>query len=497
VGRRPLTLVPLAAVAAAVAAVTLSAGAASARSLDVRAFGAAGDGRHDDAPAIDRAIAAASQRAAIGRGDPRQAGRVTVVLPAGSYRADHSIHLHSHVTIRLARGATLIGSRDGTGYDRPEPNPATPRFVDGGHGHFHDAVIWGERLRDVAIIGDGTIDGGGRLLTGEPIAGHADKLIAIARCDGLTVSGVTLRRGGHFALLTNGCDHIRSDRLTIETAGDRDGWNVVSGRHVRITRLVSHAFDDALAFKSDWALGATLPSGDVSVRGAWLSSGCCNALMFGSETCGPFAHYRFSDIAIAGAGKSGLGIVSMDGARISDVRYDHVRMTGVAGALMEKIGTRRRCGGRRPSIGSISGVRYEDVRATSTGAYAATLWGRARARIADVTFEHVRLTAGGQAPGAAAVAAAGTFGGPLPREDGTLYNPDSIGPRPASVLYLHDVAGVRLRDVALRSAVASDPRPSALADTDDAEGTGARALARLALVPAPALSLRDVTIRSR
>ncbi|MCW2951447.1 MAG: carbohydrate binding family 6 [Conexibacter sp.] len=495
-GPRPLTLVLLAAAAAALTAGPVAADAASARAFDVRAFGAAGDGRHDDAAAIDRAIAAA----ASSPGARDRAGRATVVLPAGAYRADRSIHLRSHVTIRLARGATLIGSRDGTGYDLPEPNPATPRWIDTGHGHFHDAVIWGERLRDVAIVGEGTIDGGGRLLTGEPIAGHADKLIAIARCDGLTVSGVTLRRGGHFALLTNGCDHIRSDRLTIETAGDRDGWNVVNGRHVRITRLVSHAFDDALAFKSDWALGATLPSGDVSVRAAWLSSGCCNALMFGSETCGPFAHYRFSDITVTGAGKSGLGLVSMDGARISDVRYDHVRMTGVAGALMEKLGTRRHCGGRPPPVGSISGVRYDDVRATSTGAYAATLWGRAGDPIADVTFEHVRLTARGDAAGAATVAAAGAFGGALPREDGALYNPDSIGPRPASVLYLHDVAGVRLRDVALRSAVATDPRPAALADdaaAGAADGMAAAALARLALVPARALSLRDVTVRSR
>jgi hypothetical protein len=34
-----------------------------------------------------------------------------------------------------------------------------------------------------------------------------------------------------------------------------------------------------------------------------------------------FTHYRFSHIAITGAGKSALGMVSMDGARISEVDY--------------------------------------------------------------------------------------------------------------------------------------------------------------------------------
>ena len=286
-----------------------------------------------------------------------------VLLPAGTYLAAGSIHMLSNVTLRLAAHSTLLGAR--SGYDDPEPNPYEA-YSDPGHAHFHDALIWGENVHNIAFLGAGTIDGGeGNLLTAAPIPGRADKLISLARCSDLTISGLTLRRGGHFALLTNDCNHITSDNLTIDSAearDGRDGWDVINARDVTIKNITIHSWDDALAFKSDWALGVTLPNGNVTVTGARLSSVCCNALMFGSETCGNFTGYRFSNIAITGAGKSGLGMVSMDGARISDVSYTDVAMSDVAGAIMEKIGTRRRCGDH-PGVGSISDIRYRNVTA--------------------------------------------------------------------------------------------------------------------------------------
>jgi len=328
------------------------------RVFDVRGYGALGNGRHNDTPAINRAIAAANR-----------AGGGVVELARGHYLAGGSIHMRSDVTLRLDAGSVLVAAE--SGYDAPEPNPYA-RYQDAGHNHFHDAMIWGEDLHDIAFVGSGTIDGDGHLFTGNLIPGHADKIISLVRCRGLTISGITLERGGHFAILINDCHDVRSDHLTILTASDRDGWNVINSTGVRITDLIDHAYDDALAFKSDWALGATLPSGNVVVTGARLSSVCCNALMFGSETCGSFTHYRFTDIDITGAGKSGFGMVSMDGGHISDVEYSDVAMSGVAGPIMEKVGTRRSCGGH-PEIGAISDIRYQNVTGTSVGTYSPTL----------------------------------------------------------------------------------------------------------------------------
>ena len=452
--RRParLLLLLIAAAAAGFGAVGATAKVpapprAASAVFDVRAYGAVGDGRRNDAPAINRAIAAANR-----------AGGGVVLVPAGTYLAAGSIHMLSHVTLDLAARATLLGAR--SGYDDPEPN-RYEAYSDPGHAHFHDALIWGENLHDIAFVGRGTIDGGkDNLVTAQPIPGRADKLISLVRCTDLTISGITLRRGGHFALLTNDCDHITSADLTIDSAeasDGRDGWDVINARDVAIKNITIHSWDDALAFKSDWALGETLPNGNVTVAGARLSSVCCNALMFGSETCGNFSGYRFSHITITGAGKSGLGMVSMDGAQISDVSYSDVAMSDVAGAIMEKIGTRRRCGGH-PGIGDISGVRYSNVTAVSPDTYTATLWGLPGHWISDVSFTNVHLfLAGGHGPV--------PWG--LPSQESEVFDPESIGIRPSYGLYMHDVSDITIADSSLTLA-APDARPPLMV----AEGAG-------------------------
>lgn len=411
--------------------------------FNVKNYGAAGNGTHNDTPAINKAVAAA--HAASGGG--------IVEVPKGTYLSANSIHLLSNVTMQLDAGSTILGSGAKT-YDAPEPNP-NDKYQDFGHSHFHDAMLWGDHLTNVGFTGSGTIDGGGHLIPGTPVTGQADKIISLTRCDGLTLSGITLRRGGHFAALVNGCTNVVSDHLTIATTGNRDGWNVISTTHVTITAIKIASNDDALVFKSDWALGQTLPSGHVSVDGAVLSAQCCNALMFGSETCGPFTDYTFDHIAITGAGKSGLGMVSMDGADISDVHYSDVTMSGVSSPIMEKIGNRLRCGGS-PSPGHISNVTYTNV--TGTGAaspqYSPTLWGLDSAhRVTGVTFDGVNLTLPG---------GSGAVGTGVP-SNSSDYNPAGIGPRPAYGWYLHNVDGVQFTASSVRLA-ADDARPAVIAN---------------------------------
>ncbi|WP_412539383.1 glycosyl hydrolase family 28 protein [Longispora sp. K20-0274] len=436
----------LVAVAALLAAATpATAAAPTATVLNVKSYGAKGDGSANDTAAINRAIVAANQ--APGGG--------TVQFPAGTYRSANTIHMLSDVTLRLDAGSTIKGSGADT-YDRPEPNP-NDQYQDYGHSHFHNAMIHGDRLTNIGFVGAGTIDGGGNLITGNPKAGEADKILSLTRCDGLNLSGITLRRGGHFAALINGCDHVTSDRLTIDTAGDRDGWNIISTRNVVITNIHAAANDDALVFKSDYALGQKLPNGNVTVDTARLSAGCCNALMFGSETCGDFTHYRFSHVTITGAGKSGLGLVSMDGARISDVRYDDVMMSNTASPIMLKIGTRKRCGDG-PGIGSISDVHFGNVRGTSAGAYSPTIWGQPGHPVSDVSFDHVDLTVPGGHDAMDPTK--------VPTDTGD-YNPKSLGTRPAYGWYLHEVSGVSFTDSSVRFA-ADDGRPAVIANA----GTG-------------------------
>ena len=116
--------------------------------FNVRSFGAAADGKALDTPAVNQAIAAAAA-----------AGGGTVQFPAGTYVC-HSIRLKSFVTLYLEAGAVILAAAAG-GYDAAEPNGAFERYQDFGHNHWHNSLIWGEDLRDVAIVGPGLICGRG------------------------------------------------------------------------------------------------------------------------------------------------------------------------------------------------------------------------------------------------------------------------------------------------------------------------------------------------
>src|SRR5579875_167638 len=102
--REVLKLSPLA-LAGTVGYVALSADAqtvphatAAEAIFNVRQFGAAGDGKTVDTPAVNAALAAVAAK-----------GGGTVVFPAGDYIC-FTIHLQSNVDLYLSRGARIIAA---------------------------------------------------------------------------------------------------------------------------------------------------------------------------------------------------------------------------------------------------------------------------------------------------------------------------------------------------------------------------------------------------
>ncbi|TML25345.1 MAG: hypothetical protein E6G35_12295 [Actinobacteria bacterium] len=158
--------------------------AGAATVFNVRTYGAKGDGKAIDSPAINKAIAAAASGAGGG----------TVLFPAGTYLS-RSIHLKSNVTLQLSSGATVRAAA--SGMDAPEPN-AFSQWQDFGHSHFHNALMWGDGVHDVTITGAGTIDGAGLIRDNKVPNGVGDKALSLKLCSNIHVNGVTFTRGGHY-----------------------------------------------------------------------------------------------------------------------------------------------------------------------------------------------------------------------------------------------------------------------------------------------------------
>ena len=149
-----------------------------------------------------------------------KAGGGTVYVPAGQYVCG-TIHLRSHVSIWLDNGATLTMSPDPAAFDKPERLDYDPH-ADAATSFFRNGLLVGEQLEDVAIFGQGAIDGN-RTRSGGP------KAISLKRCPG------TFRSVGSQSAMplvtTSACWDVNTSKSTASRSGT--GFPTVSTRTAR------------------------------------------------------------------------------------------------------------------------------------------------------------------------------------------------------------------------------------------------------------------------
>src|ERR1035437_8783168 len=261
--------------------------------FNVITFGAKGDGKTLDTNSINRAIDAASAK-----------GGGTVFIPAGMYLC-FSIHLKSNITIYLDNGATILAAdpKEHKGsYDLPEPNEFD-MYQDFGHSHWKNSLMWGIGIENLAIVGQGKIDGVGlsRLSPGprrprtagetpaslgggnknaiaplgetsdvKEMDGLGNKAIALKLSRNVTLKDLTIYRAGHFAVLATGVDNLTIDNLRVDTS--RDGFDIDACRNVRISNsYVNSPNDDAVVLKSSYALGFNRATENVTITNSQVS----------------------------------------------------------------------------------------------------------------------------------------------------------------------------------------------------------------------------------
>lgn len=393
-----------------------------AQVFNVKSYGATGNGSTVDTAAINNAIKAASL-----------AGGGTVTFPPGNYLSV-SIHLSNNVTLYLSNSAVILGAS--SGYDAAESTPYSG-YQDYGHSHFHDALIWGEKLHNIGIAGPGKIDGDGHLSTATtPSSGQGDKAVSLKLCTGVTITDVTITRGGHFGILANGCSNMVVSGAQILCSSDRDAFDLISSSDVEVSNCNIQGSDDSMCLKSDFALGEILTSSHINIHNCSILSTGNNATQFGSETEGAFYDINFSHIQIGSAGKAGIGITSNDGSIIDGVTYNDVTMVNCATPIFIKLSDQNRLPVSSP-VGRIRNVSLNNIRATKSiqggVEYSSVIHGKIGIPVSSVTLSNVYLTVHGGHPTSDASI--------IPPEEDD-WRPRILGTLPAYGWYLRHVSGI-------------------------------------------------------
>lgn len=407
--------------------------------------------------AIQKAIDAAAE------------GGGTVLFPPGNYLSG-SIFLKSHVTLKLDKGATLLGSTNRADYQRLN-------FL---------GLVLADNQVDIGIRGNGTIDGQGKLLAEgvvlpikggkNPDANEAKRpvIINFRNCRDISVRDVTLRESACWVQLYRDCERIILENITVRTmaAITNDGLDLDGCSHVVVRGCDIDSEDDGICLKSSRKVCE-----DVLVEKCRVRSSC-NALKFGTASFKGFKNITCRDLEIHDTYISAIALECVDGGALENVNISNIRITDTNNAIFIRLGQRN----AQAAAGSLRGVTISDVTAEipnrpreqmnkfppywrhlCTTLITASVTGLPGRPARDITLKNIAITYGGI--------------GATPKPDhhrvdrlGSVpecadHYPESkmFGTLPAWGFYCRHVEGIRFENVTLR-VKGRDYRPALVCD---------------------------------
>ena len=451
-------------------------GAGTSYIFNVKMYGAVGDGKTIDTPAINAAIEAASA-----------AGGGTVLLPSGTYLC-YSIRLKSNIALYLENGTTIVAA-DGNNYDAAEPNP-WEKYQDYGHNHWKNSLIWGIDLHDIAILGGGLIDGSklahssrfGAKETQEDAPGLGNKTIGLKSCHNVILRDFKILNGGHFGILATGVDNMTIDNLIIDT--NRDGMDIDCCKNVRVTNCtVNSPLDDGICPKSSFALGYARATENLTISNCMLAGsyvigsvidgtwkkyppektniGRTGRIKCGTESTGGFKNITVTNCVFDGS--AGIALETADGAQLEDVTFTGITMRDCTNTpIFLRICRRMRAPEGTP-IGSIKRVILSNFTSyNGVSDFACEIMGIPGHMVEDVKISDMYLhhQGGGTAETAKLVP---------PEDEGKYPDPRRFGLLPAHGFFVRHAKNIEFSNIEL-AYDKPDARPAFwLSDVDGAD----------------------------
>ena len=306
--------------------------------LNVRDFGAKGDGSQDDTPFIQAAINCC----------PPQ-GRV--YIPEGTYRIS-ALFLISGLTLDIGKGAVLSAYTDRSKF------PILPGLIDswdekseynlgsweGNPLEMFASLITGVNVHDVVITGEGVLEGNGSYDNwwkgeGREKKGGAfrPRSIFLNHCKNITVQGIKIQNSPAWTLHPYFSDNTRWIDLTVENpkiSPNTDGMDPESVNGLEVVGVHFSLGDDCIAVKSGkMYMGRKYkkPSENIEIRQCHMCFGH-GAVTLGSEISAGVRHLRCHHCLFEHTDR-GLRVKTRRGRGkdcvVEDIVFEDIKMDGV------------------------------------------------------------------------------------------------------------------------------------------------------------------------
>jgi polygalacturonase len=381
--------VKLGMVAAALMQCAVALGA-PAKVCDARKYGARADGTSKDTKAIQAAV-----------DDCARAGGGTVTLSGGTFLTG-PILLKSHITLDIAKGATLLGSPDRADY-------AAVTFA---RNQTVQPLVSAVNSEDVAITGEGTIDGNGQIwwdyVKGARDGGvlgndHPRPMgVVFDHTKHVRMEGVTVQNSGFWQIVPYYADDVvlRNIRILAPKSPNTDAIDPFSSSNVVIDHVFSSVGDDNVAIKSGAinSPGPDAPSKNITITDCTFENG--HGLSIGSEIAGGVQNVHAERIHFKGTDQ-GIRIKSARdrGNDVSNLSFKDITMEDVKTAiLITEFYPRGAPEGEVPAepIGRLTpkfhDITIENVTATGSNS-AGTIVGLPESPVTGLTLKNVHLAA--------------------------------------------------------------------------------------------------------
>ena len=292
----------------------------SQRIFSVKDFGAIGDGKTDDAVAIQKTIDACAN-----------AGGGRVLFTALHTYLSGPFTLESNIDFHIEGGAKVMANPDEKVYTKSafRSNPG-------------EGTIWigAENIENLTISGNGKIDGNAISFMGAEledsyelkpfnIADPRPHVLTITGGKNIRIKDVHIGNSAYWTVHLIGCDDVVISGITLLNSlkvRNSDGIDLDHSKNVRISDCYIESGDDCICLKNRREYEEFGRCENITVTNCTMTSRSC-AIKIGSENMDTIRQVVFNNCIIKKSNR-GVGIQNRDEGVVTDVIFSNMIIEG-------------------------------------------------------------------------------------------------------------------------------------------------------------------------